>query len=75
VWVCDKTQVTKKANLKPVEVTAIESADKSGQNRKIDDWVKNIKQLHKNKPRPQVCLVGCSRVLSPHHMLCCAMVA
>lgn len=47
-------QVTKKANLKPVEVTAIESADKSGQTRKIEDWVKNIKELHKNKPRPQV---------------------
>ena len=46
--------MTKKANLKPVEVTAIESADKSGQTRKIEDWVKNIKELHKNKPRPQV---------------------
>lgn len=44
--------VSKQSNLKPMEVTSIEGAEKNP--RKIADWVHNISLLHKNKPRPTV---------------------
>jgi len=44
--------VSKQANLKPIEVTALDGADKNP--RKIANWVQSIQDLHKNKPRPQV---------------------
>lgn len=47
-------QVSKQANLKPVEVTSVETSDKSDQARKIATWIQSIADLHKNKPRPVI---------------------
>ncbi|KAK3268283.1 hypothetical protein CYMTET_23204 [Cymbomonas tetramitiformis] len=44
--------ISKQSNLKPMEVTSIDGADKNP--RKIQNWVQSIADLHKNKPRPTV---------------------
>mmetsp|Transcript_10290 Transcript_10290/g.12055 ORF Transcript_10290/g.12055 Transcript_10290/m.12055 type:complete len:381 (-) Transcript_10290:807-1949(-) len=44
--------VSKQSNLKPMEVTSIEGAERDP--KKIANWIYSIQDLHKNKPRPNV---------------------